>query len=45
MEGVVGLPFEIREDDDLGRHLVAARDLPRGEVLIRETPIGEKATV
>ncbi len=33
--------FQICEDALLGRHLVAARDLGQGDLIIKEKPIGK----
>ena len=32
--------FEIEEDEDCGRYLVAQRNLEQGEVILREPPTG-----
>ena len=33
-------PFEVNEDDDCGRFLVAKRDLPQGDLILSEKPTG-----
>ena len=32
--------FEIEEDEDCGRYLVAQRNLEQGEIILREEPTG-----
>lgn len=32
-------PWEIRENTELGRHLIASRDLEKGDLVVAETPI------
>ena len=34
------LPYSIEEDSTLGRHLVAQRNLEKGELILCEKPIG-----
>ena len=35
------LPYSIEENETLGRHLVAQRNLEQGELILSEKPIGK----